>query len=195
MTGIVLCGGQSTRMGIDKGMLQKDATPWAQLAFNKLATLSIPVVLSVNQQQQTIYSNFFDSSSLIIDDNNLSIGGPLHGILSVHKTFPSEDLFVVACDMIAMQTFVLQDIYKNAVAGNNNEYDAFVFKNEQGIEPLCGIYTSRGLQHIYNMYQHQQLKKHSMIHVLESLHTKYLSLPDDWEKYFSNCNSPEDVVV
>jgi molybdopterin-guanine dinucleotide biosynthesis protein A len=194
MTGVVLCGGQSTRMGTDKGMLQKNAATWAQLAFNKLSALSIPVVLSVNRQQQTLYSNLFDSSSLIIDDTNLAIGGPLHGILSVHKAIPSTDLFVVACDMISMQTFVLEDIYKNAVADNNNEYAAFVFKNEQKIEPLCGIYTLCGLQRIYIMCQHQQFKKHSMTHVLESLHTKYLSLPDNWRKYFSNYNSPEDLI-
>jgi molybdopterin-guanine dinucleotide biosynthesis protein A len=192
MTGVILCGGQSTRMGTDKGMLQRDTTTWAQLAFNKLAALSIPVVLSVNQQQQNSYRNIFDQSLLIEDDSKLDIGGPLRGILSVHNKFPSVDLFVLACDMLAMDALVIDVLYENTLTNNNNE--ALVFKNEQKVEPLCGVYLSKGLKHIYALYQQQQLKKHSMMYVLKSLNTKYLSLPDTWEKYFNNYNSPEDFV-
>jgi molybdopterin-guanine dinucleotide biosynthesis protein A len=180
-------------MGTDKGMLQQKESSWAQLAFNKLSSLNIPVVLSVNQQQQNSYRNIFDQSLLVEDDSKLNIGGPLRGILSIHNIFPSADLFVLACDMLAMEILVVEDLYKKAIA-NNNKNDAFVFKNERTVEPLCGVYLSKGLHHIYGLYQQQQLKRHSMMYVLESLNTKYLSLPDSWEKYFSNYNSPEDLV-
>ena len=193
MIGVILCGGQSTRMGTDKGMLQQEESSWAQLAFNKLSSLNIPVVLSVNQQQQNSYRDIFDQSLLIEDDNKLNIGGPLRGILSVHNIVPSDDLFVLACDMLAMQTLVVEYLYKKAIA-NNNENEALVFKNEQTVEPLCGVYLSKGLKYIYTLYQQQRLKKHSMMYVLESLNTKYLSLSDNREKYFSNYNSPEDLV-
>ncbi|HMG81916.1 MAG TPA: molybdenum cofactor guanylyltransferase [Ferruginibacter sp.] len=190
MTGVVLCGGQSTRMGTDKGMLQKDATTWAQLAFNKLAALSIPVVLSVNQQQQIAYSNFLDSSSLIIDDTNLAIGGPLHGILSVHTQFPSSDLFVIACDMIAMETAVLQHLYNHSFATNK---DAVVFMNENRAEPLCGIYKVTGLNKIKVLYEQGELKRHSMMYVLELLGGDYLETPDEWVMSFDNYNEPGEV--
>ncbi|HTB52169.1 MAG TPA: molybdenum cofactor guanylyltransferase [Ferruginibacter sp.] len=190
MTGVVLCGGQSIRMGTDKGMLQKDATTWAQLAFNKLATLSIPVVLSVNEQQQNTYSNFFNSSSLIIDDTNFNIGGPLHGILSVHTQFPSSDLLVLACDMVAMETVVLRYLYDHALTTNK---DAIVFMNAGKIEPLCGFYKTSGLQKIKILYEQGELKRHSMMNVLELLGAHYLEMSDEWVGYFGNYNLPENI--
>jgi molybdopterin-guanine dinucleotide biosynthesis protein A len=190
MKGVVLCGGQSTRMGTDKGMLQKDATTWAQLAFNKLAALSMPVVLSVNQQQQNTYSNFFDASSLIIDDPNLHIGGPLHGILSVHTQFPSSDLLILACDMVAMETIVLQHLYNHALTTNK---EAIVFMNAGKAEPLCGIYKANGLQKIKALYVQGELKRHSMMYVLELLGADYLDIPSEWVGCFENYNLPKDM--
>jgi molybdopterin-guanine dinucleotide biosynthesis protein A len=191
MTGVVLCGGQSTRMGTDKGLLQKNATTWAQLAFNKLSALSIPVVLSVNQQQQTIYSNSFDSSLFIVDDTNLAIGGPLHGILSVHDQFPSSDLLVLACDMIAMETAVLQHLYNHSLKTNK---DAIVFMNADRAEPLCGVYKAAGFRKIKALYTQGELKKYSMMYVLELLGADYLDVPGEWVGCFENYNLPEDIL-
>lgn len=188
MTGVVLCGGQSTRMGADKGLLQKDATTWAKLAFNKLAALSIPVVVSVNQQQQSTYSNFFNSPSLIIDEANLNIGGPLHGILSVHTQFPSSDLLVLACDMVAMETPVLRYLYDHSLTTNK---DAIVFMNAAKAEPLCGIYKVAGLNKIKTLYAQGELKRHSMMYVLELLGADYLDVPGEWVGNFDNYNLPE----
>jgi molybdopterin-guanine dinucleotide biosynthesis protein A len=191
MKGVILCGGQSTRMGSDKGMLQKDATTWAQLAFNKLAALSIPVVVSVNVQQQNTYSNFFDASSLIVDDANLNIGGPLHGILSVHTQFPSSDLLVLACDMVAMETAVLQYLYDHALTTNK---EAIVFMNAGKVEPLCGVYKASGLQKIKALYAQGELKRHSMMYVLELLGADYLDVSDEWVGCFDNYNERGDLI-
>jgi molybdenum cofactor guanylyltransferase len=51
MLGIVLCGGQSSRMGTDKGMIDTNGKRWASVARDKLATLGIAVKFSVNARQ------------------------------------------------------------------------------------------------------------------------------------------------
>ncbi|MES1226406.1 MAG: NTP transferase domain-containing protein, partial [Bacteroidota bacterium] len=39
MIGVILCGGQSVRMGADKGMLRLQTKTWAQIAVDKMAQL------------------------------------------------------------------------------------------------------------------------------------------------------------
>ena len=51
MIGVVLCGGQSTRMGSDKGLMKYKSFSFAELAISKLAEFIEQVVLSVNAAQ------------------------------------------------------------------------------------------------------------------------------------------------
>src|SRR6202012_3284429 len=99
MLGVVLCGGQSSRMGQDKGLIATQTTNWAGLALEKLSSLNIPVVLSVNNRQKTSYQAIFSDKLLIADNPELSLKGPLAGILSIHLQYPTEDLFILACDL------------------------------------------------------------------------------------------------
>ena len=120
------------------------------------------------------------------------MGGPLKGILSVHLQYPAEDLLVVACDMPALQPEVLQHLIK---ARSESASDAFVFRNGDAAEPLCAIYTSKGLAEIGWQYMQGVLRRFSLKHVLEGLDTAYLPLPPGWEKNFYNCNTPADLTA
>ena len=40
MLGIVLCGGNSSRMGSDKGLLNLQAKTWAQTSIDKFASIA-----------------------------------------------------------------------------------------------------------------------------------------------------------
>ena len=59
MVGIILCGGQSLRMGSDKGLLKSEAKTWAQTGIDKIAALIIPVKISVNNQEYTQYAEVY----------------------------------------------------------------------------------------------------------------------------------------
>lgn len=107
MTGVILCGGQSTRMGTDKGLIPCPEGIWARAAFNKMAALHLPVVVSINPSQYGEYSHFFSAAELITDDQSLSLAGPLLALLSVHRHIPAEDLLVLACDMPMIQPLQL----------------------------------------------------------------------------------------
>jgi molybdopterin-guanine dinucleotide biosynthesis protein A len=163
MLGVILCGGQSTRMGSDKGLLKLHANTWTQTAIDKVSELQIPVVVSVNNEQYVDYSSIFPPQQLITDNDSLKMKGPLCGILSVHIQHPQEDILILACDMPLMETELLKELmihYQQDLA------DAFVFTNDGEPEPLCGIYKATGLAHILHLYQTGQLPKHSMKYML-----------------------------
>lgn len=192
MIGVVLCGGQSTRMGADKGLMQYKSLTLAELVISKLAATIEQVVLSVNEQQYVSYEKKFPELVIVKDDMALAVYGPLKGILSVHLQYPAVDLLVLACDMLSMHTDVLKYLINTSSV---KEEDAFVFQTNKYIEPLCAIYTAKGLTKIYQLYNQGQLKKNSMHSILESIQTCYLPVNQEWNNYFNNYNSPADLRV
>lgn len=190
MIGVVLCGGQSKRMGTDKAQLPFSDKTWAEMAYTKLQQLQMPVYLSVNAQQVAFFNQLFSPNTLVVDDVNLSIGGPLLGLLSVHQLHPNETILLLACDMPNITTEALLYLQQ---ASNNSHSEAIVFNNNGQLEPLCAIYSAKGLQKIMQQYLTNSLSRHSMHFVLNQLQTATLEVPDTWQHYFVNVNSKSDL--
>ncbi len=191
MTGIVLCGGQSSRMGSDKGLLSSSGTNWVQAAVDKLAHLNIAVKVSVNSQQYPGYASSFSFTDLVTDDTNLPVKGPLLGVLSSHLKFPGEDLFVLACDMPLMEPFLLEFLFMRYQ--QEPPATAYIFSVEEQPEPLCGIYKAKGLSFILDKLVSGQLARHSMKFVLEQLDTLIIEATDEQKKFFRNVNTHADL--
>lgn len=190
MLGVVLCGGQSSRMGTDKGLIKLEAKTWAQTALDKLTALQLPVVLSVNALQYETYPAVFPAEQLVKDDDELDIHGPLAGVLSVHKCYPQEDLLVLACDILLMESAVLEQLMTASKAENK---DAYVFTNQGEPEPLCAIYTAKALAATLQRYHNNELTKHSMKFMLEHLSVLFIPLQPGQEKYFRNFNAHAEL--
>ncbi len=191
MTGIVLCGGQSSRMGSDKGMLNTEGTAWAQLAINKLAALQIPVTLCVNELQYGAYAATFSDTPVITDNETLDLHGPLLGVMTAHLQYPMQNLFVLACDMPLMETSVLTELYQLYL--QTDVYDGFVFTNDEQPEPLCAIYCANGLAAIADMHKKGLLKRHSMKSMIENLNICFVRVSKEQKKYFTNFNAHADL--
>jgi molybdenum cofactor guanylyltransferase len=191
MLGVILCGGQSSRMGSDKGLLTLEAKTWAQTAFEKMTGLGITVKISVNEQQFPEYAAVFQPGDLVADNKSIALKGPLLGVLSAQLAFPNEDLFILACDMLLMETTILREIY--IIYKNDPSHEAYFYTNDGEPEPLCGIYTSTGLASIVSMLRSGQLSKHSMKFMLDHLHKKVIPLHVDQKKYFRNFNAHSEL--
>lgn len=191
MLGVVLCGGQSTRMGSDKGLITSkgDEKVWAEIVRKKFSSISISSFLSINQSQAENYLLHFKEGELVVDNSTLKIEGPLLGLLSVHLKYPDQDLMLVACDMINMNEIVLKKLLE---CYNSTEAEVIVFKGER-VEPLCGIYSSRAVSKIYTSHLKNGMSNNSMIHTLEKMKTSYISIPEEWKYFFKNFNSEEDL--
>ncbi len=191
MLGIILCGGQSSRMGSDKGLLKLEANTWAQTAIDKMADLNIPVKISVNSNQYPDYAAVFPSANLITDDATLPLKGPLLGVLSSHLKFPNEDLFILACDMPLMEPSLLNILYTQYQ--QKPSFTAYFFTNSDEPEPLCGIYKAKGLSIILDMLVSDRLLKHSMKFMLEHLNTTTIPATEEQKKYFRNFNAHAEL--
>lgn len=135
ITGMVLCGGESSRMGKDKALLQYHQLPqYLHVAF-MLKPFCNQVVLSCNSKQTGLFSNYFE----IIPDNIMyTNAGPLTGLLSVFEKYPNQPVLAVACDYPYLTSSDLELLLKN----RSTKYYAVCFKNPVTgfIEPLIALY-------------------------------------------------------
>jgi molybdenum cofactor guanylyltransferase len=190
MTGLVLCGGQSARMGCDKGLISTASGSWAALALAKMEKMNLPVFLSVNAAQHANYAAIFSEERLIADDTSMPVKGPLIGILSAHRRFPEQDLLVLACDMPLIDTALLQLLLEQ---WQKHPSGALVFSNKGAPEPLCGIYSAAGLSAMELLQQSGQLRKHSLKYVLKEMKAPAIPLSPLQQVQFSNFNTPADL--
>ena len=181
LLGVILCGGESKRMGSDKGLLERDGNAWAKIVAEKLVSLKLPVVISINDQQRESYSRVFSSNEMIVD--SIDIQGPLKGLLSVHQKFPQQDILLMACDLIDMDNHTLTyliDQYKS------RDCDFFVY-HENHAEPFCAIYTARGLKPVLDKATDHSLLKFSFQTILNE--GKTLRIPITTKSSFKNYNT------
>ena len=179
-------------MGADKGLLINiKKITWAQNCFSLLAKLEMPVVISVNSTQYNDYKRIFPLQELIADNDDLDIYGPLLGLLSAHLKHSAHDIFVLACDMVAMNAVVLNYLYIHYL--QHNKKKTCVFTHNKASEPLCSIYKAKDLEKIYQLHQRGFLQKHSLKYCLENLKIKLVDIPFEWKEYFKNFNTPLSV--
>ncbi len=164
LLGVVLSGGESKRMGQDKGLLPVNGTCWAKHVALKLQELPLPAVVSVNASQIAGYGKFFKSDEMVVD--SVAAGGPLKGILSVHKSYPAADLLPLACDMISMEGATLRHLL--ACYSHNASYGFFVYQQGAFAEPLGGIYTAKALQAVFAKLAAGALQSFSMKSILDA---------------------------
>jgi molybdenum cofactor guanylyltransferase len=179
--GLVLTGGKSTRMGIDKGSLRyHTGESQNEFAVNLLkAQLGENVFLSLNSNQ------FPDYSEPHIRDKFLGIG-PLGGILSAFQQFPDVAWLVVACDM----PFLTENSINQLIGGRNPSKMATTFKspNDEFPEPLITIWEPKAYPKLLQMlaYGYDCPRKaliNSDIELLINLNEKELQNINTVEQY------------
>ncbi len=192
MLGVLLCGGGSSRMESDKGLLHFKQNTWAENTANLFKQLDLPFIVSVNSKQLNNYTPIFSADKLLMDDPILQINGPLLGVLTAYLHNPDEDLLVLACDMPLMQIDLLQ-LLLSKYQPNNDAFGAYYFLNNGQPEPLCAIYTASALSTMYQLFLNKNLHKHSMKFILEQIPSAAIAINEDQIDCFKNFNTRKDL--
>jgi molybdopterin-guanine dinucleotide biosynthesis protein A len=140
LLGVVLCGGESRRMGRDKGLLQTDGRPWVLRMGDKLSNHQLPVVYSINKRQVSAYSTWLPAEQVVVDSDRGA--GPLKGLLSVHRCYPDSHLLPVACDMQDLDAATIAGIISTWLEGGA---DLYAYEVEGFLQPFCAIYGAGAL--------------------------------------------------
>ena len=152
LAGLVLCGGESRRMGTDKGLILKDGQPWFLQIGNLIASLQLPVYFSIRTDQVDAYSMYVNKQSLVVDDSISE--GPLRGVLSAFKEVNTGGLLVIACDMPELEISVIESLL-NAYAHNHNDF--YAYHDGSFYHPFPAVYLRRGVDALPAAKSLQQL--------------------------------------
>jgi molybdenum cofactor guanylyltransferase len=180
ISGFILAGGKSRRMGTDKALLTFHGKPLLVHMFRLIEPLCDKVLIS---GQNSDYTSFgFE----IVPD--LYTGcGPIAGIFSVLKYSVFDWNLLVSVDV----PFVNEELFLFLIS-NMGEYDCIIPKHTSGVEPLIGLYHRRTLPVIEEMINSGDYK---LTNLLSKLNTQYVDCNNLIKKYprlFMNINRMED---
>ena len=111
INGLVLVGGKSLRMGIDKSTMLWHGIEQRYYVANMLSAFCDEVFISCRTEQATQITNY-----PTIPDTYKGLG-PYGAILSAFKSYPDKTWLVVACDLPLLDTETLQQLISNRDAG------------------------------------------------------------------------------
>lgn len=133
LAGLVLVGGESSRMKQPKAHLVIHDLPQWQYCQQVLSPLGTDVYFSVSPRLSPPIAAPFKQ---IIEDIFVEPQGPLGGIISAFKKLSDSAFFILACDL----PYFDQGAVSYLLSQRKPKKKATVFVHEGHIEPLCGIY-------------------------------------------------------
>ncbi len=191
LRGLVLSGGESRRMGRDKGLMKSDSVVWVNRAGTWLQSLGLPVAVMIREIQKADYQAEVLPEFELITDLDLAVQGPLRGLLSFHCAYPHSDVLVLPCDMPALSVDLLSGLM--TLYQTRPEQDAWVYEDKERVQPFPGIYAANYLAHIWQQLQGGTLPSASLMYALNSGRTVRLPVTDQESLSFYNANRPEDI--
>lgn len=184
VTGVILVGGKSRRMGVDKAFLEIEGTPMFERVLRVFTDIFTRTILIGNQCERfaryglPCYPDIYPGSAL---------GGLYTGL--VHAGTPY--IFVSACDVPFPSSAVARHL-----ASLRDGFDAVVAKGADGFEPLFSVYSSSCREPMREL-----LKKDNfcIFDLYPDLNVRYVATEelaplDGGERTFLNLNTPEEFA-
>ena len=177
ITGIVLAGGKSSRMGINKAFVPFNGKILIEHSISLMQRICDEVIISANSKQ---YETF---GLPVIHDNYQSIGpiGGIEAALSYTKT--KHNLFIPSDT-----PFLTPTLYYELVKNLDDHQAIIPFVRRNQLEPLTAYYSKE----ILPLIKEQIKKKNYRIQdLLEKANVKYLKVPGS--DMFKNLNTEVEV--
>jgi molybdenum cofactor guanylyltransferase len=184
----ILAGGQSSRMGRDKAMLEIDGVTMLDRTIALMRGVRIkPAVVGAPQ----VFARAATALGVIEDE--WPGAGPLGGIASALRASQLPWNLVVACDLPYLTREWLEFLLAR---GLRSTADAVVPMNEGGPEPLCAMYAKSAEAPLVKAFESGG---RGVIQGLTHIRVEYLELRE-WKGFdsegllFKNMNAPADYA-
>ncbi len=180
LKGLILSGGQSTRMGEEKRLITYHGVSQEQYLYDLLSNYCTEVFVSINANQQTHLP--------FIRDQYTEVNSPMVGILSAFAHDPTTAWLVVACDMPLVDEKVIEEL----VTQRNPSKMATAFSNPEELfpEPLLTIYEPMIAPYLMEAYS---AGRKSAMKVLQNQPIERLTIQQP--QALTNINTPQQKAL
>lgn len=186
ISGIILAGGKSTRMGQDKTLITFNHETLVERTVKELKKVTDEIIIASNDTHKYNLPG-------IIEVPDIYPGmGPLGGLHAGLIKAKNEYAFVVSCDLPLFSAQLASLLLERRWG-----YDVVVPGTEGSFEPLCAVYSKNcigvieknilsGVKGVFQLYSQVEALK-----ILKVNKSELSNIPEA-EKIFFNLNTPED---
>ena len=185
ITGIVLAGGASRRMGRNKAFLELDGRSLIEIVIERMASVCAEVLVVANKAQP------YDSLGVPVVEDRFRAVGALGGLHAGLEAATHELALVVGCDM----PFLNPDLLR-AFTGWAEGFDVAVLRygEEEYVEPLHGAYGRTCMPAIEAVIR---AKRRRIVSFFPHVRVRYVTqeevMPFDPDlRSFRNVNTPQE---
>ncbi len=171
----ILCGGKSSRMQSEKGLVLFHGTPFIEHIIEAALPISNEIQLVTNTSAYD-YLSYKKIKDIELDK------GPIGGIYSALVHSQSETNLILSCDIPLISTELLTEL----IIKHKADFEVSVFSDANKIHPLIGIYSKKIIPILKKAIEENDLK---MMHLLDKVNHQIIKVEDERSQQFRNVNS------
>ena len=183
VSGIILAGGRSLRMGRDKTLLLLNNETLIERTIKKLQNVVDEIIIASNQTEKYNFPGLME-----VIDTYPGVG-PLGGLHAGLMASRHRHAFVISGDMPLFTEELARYLLER-----REGYDVVVPNIQNRWEPLCAVYSKKCIEPIESCLQTNMRNVHSFysqVKVLKIAEGQLKSI-GDLDELFCNLNTPED---
>ncbi len=179
ITGIILAGGKSSRMGQDKALLSFKGKPFIEYAINALQPLASQIVIVSDHKE-------YDRFGVTRVDDLIKDAGPLAGLYSGLYHSKTENNLVLSCDVPLVDSQLLQQL----ITEDDPSVDVVQYKSGDKTMPLIALYKKSCIATCSTLLKSGERRLQELT---KTLTTKTIILDKDLEHQVININTEHDL--
>ena len=186
LTGVILAGGKSTRMGENKAFIKVEGIPIIRRIHSTFKSLFREIIVVTNQKE--LFENLDANIFVDLLPNRGALAGLYTGLYYSSLPF----CFCVACDMPFLNKDVIAYLIRRL-----DDADVVIPKTHDGLQPLHAIYSKSCLQPVKKTLDQGKSKIldfYPMVRLKVIEEEEFLPL-DPEKRSFININTPQELIA
>lgn len=179
ITGIILAGGKSSRMGTDKGFLMLNDKPFVQYSIEALQPLVSEIIIVSDDKN-------YDAFGLKRVNDITKNAGPMAGICSGLEASSTAYNLILSCDI----PLINSEILKKLIEAIDADSEIIQIENHGKTMPLIALYK----RHVKDTFNEFLLQDERRLRVaVKACKSKNIILEKEYELSTMNVNTKEDL--